>query len=274
MLHLIRINPLAMIGLIIVLAIIFTGILANFIAPYDPLTLDVKNKLQPPSWEHLFGTDGLGRDNFSRVVYGARISIYLIVVVITMRYIIAITLGVIAGFFRGIIDEVLMRITDIFLAFPSILLAMVIAAAMKPGLTTVIIALAVTGWPWAARLVRSQALYVREQNYIEAARSLGAGNLRIIIFHIVPNCLGPILVQASLSIGWVVLTAASLGFIGVGVTPPTPEWGLLVAEGQQVFALFPWISLFPGIAIFLTVVGANLLGDGLRDALDPRLRRR
>lgn len=274
MLHLFLKNPLAMMGLIIMLILVVTGILADFIAPYDPLAINVKNKLQSPSWEHLFGTDQLGRDNFSRVVYGARISVYLIAVVITLRYTIAILVGVIAGFYRGIIDEVLMRITDIFLAFPSILLAMIIAVAMKPGLTTAIIALAVTGWPWAARLVRSQTLYLREQDYIEAARALGAGNLRIIIFHIVPNCIGPILVQASVSIGWVVLTAASLGFIGAGITPPTPEWGLTVAEGQTVFPLAPWVSLFPGFAIFLTVVGANLLGDGLRDVMDPRLRRR
>jgi len=274
MLHLFRKNSLAMTGLIFLMVIIVIGISADFISIYDPAKINMADATQPPSWKHLFGTDWLGRDIFSRMVYGARISIYLIAVIITARYAISISIGVLAGYFRGAIDEVLMRITDIFLAFPSIILAMALAVAMGPGLTSVIVAITVTGWPWAARLVRSQVIAVRDQDYIEAARSLGAGNLRIILYHIIPNSLGPILVQATVSVGWIVLTAASMGFLGVGATPPTPEWGLMVANGRIYFFTAPWISLFPGLAILLTVVGANLLGDGLRDVMDPRLRRR
>ena len=212
--------------------------------------------------------------HLSRLIYGARTSVYLIVVIIIIRYTIAILIGVLAGYFRGAADEILMRVTDIFLAFPSIILAMAIAAAMGPGLNTVIIAISVTGLGWAARLIRSQVLSVREQPYIEAAKALGAGNLRIILFHILPNCMGPLIVQATVSVGWIVLIAAALSFIGAGAPPPTLEWGLMVAEGRAYFMSAPWVSLFPGIAIFITVVGANLLGDGLRDVMDPRLRRR
>jgi peptide/nickel transport system permease protein len=274
MLHLFRKNPLTMTGLIFLMIIIITGISADFIAPYSPTKINMADALQPPSWKHIFGTDWFGRDIYSRMVYGARITIYLIAVIITVRYAISISVGVLAGYFRGVIDEILMRITDIFLAFPSIIMAMALAFVLGPGLTSVIVAITVTGWPWAARLVRSQVIAIREEGYIEATRSLGAGNLRIILFHILPNSIGPIIVQATVSVGWIVLTAASMGFLGVGAVPPTPEWGLMVSQGRTYFLTAPWISLIPGLAILLTVVGANLLGDGLRDVMDPRLRRR
>lgn len=267
-------SPLAVAGLLVILGIVVVSILAEFIAPYPAIYVDLENRMLPPSWDHLFGTDDMGRDIFSRVVHGCRITLQVGVIVILVAYSVAIPLGTIAGYKGGLTSDVIMRFTDMFLAFPSIILAMAFASALGPGIMNAMLALALTWWPWATRITRSQALSIRESYYVEAANALGASDLYIIIHHVIPNCMGPIVVQATVDFGWTVLVAASLGFLGLGAQPPSPDWGLMVSIGRIYFLTRPWLSIFPGLAIFFTVLSANLLGDGLRDVLDPRLRRR
>lgn len=267
-------SPLAVAGLIMILAIVITAIFAEFIAPYPPIYVDVESRFLPPSMDHIFGTDDVGRDIFSRVVYGSRITLMCGSVVILIAYSVAILLGTTAGYKGGLIDEGIMRLTDMFLAFPSILLALAFTAALGPGITNVMLALSLTWWPWATRIARSQTLTIRESYYVQAAKSLGGSEPHIILHHIIPNCMGPLVVQATLDFGWTVLVAASLGFLGLGAQPPQPDWGLMVSIGRMYFLGAPWVSLFPALAIFVAVLGVNLLGDGLRDVLDPRMRRR
>ncbi len=265
-------NPLSVAGLLIISLLIVLAIIAPAIAPYDPLKTDTISRLQPPSQAHLFGTDQLGRDIFSRVLYGSRISLRIAILVAAVALSIGAPMGIVSGYFRGRTDDFLMRLTDMFQSFPSLILAMAIAAALKPTLENVVLAIALASWPAYARLARSVTLSLREENYIEAARAIGAGNPRVLFRHILPGVISPVTIQVSLDMGGILLTAAGLGFIGFGAQPPTPEWGLMISEGRNYIPGQWWVSTFPGLAISLVVLGFNLLGDGIRDALDPRLR--
>jgi len=249
------------------------AIFAPLIAPYSPIEQDLSKRLIGPGSQHFFGTDHLGRDIFSRVIHGSRTALWIIFLVSVISTAIGTIVGVVSGFFGGVIDEILMRITDMFLAFPSLVLAMFIAAMLGPNLTNAIIAISLVGWTVYARLVRAEAIKIKSMPYIEAIRSVGASRLRIIVLHVLPMCVSPILVQMTLRMGTIILTAASLGFLGLGAQPPAPEWGVLVSDGRGYLMNQWWISTFPGIAIAFVVLGFNLLGDGVRDMLDPRLRR-
>ncbi len=273
-LYLIRKSPLTLLGVILFTLFILTAIFAPLIAPYDPYKANLKEAFQPPSWRHPFGTDEMGRDIFSRVVWGARISLRVGITVVSIALCIGTILGGIAGYFGGLIDEVIMRVTDLVLAFPSMVLALALAAALGPGLNNAMLAISVTWWPWYARLVRGQVLSLREAGFVEAARCIGASSARILFRHILPNSFGPVIVNASLDFGWTILTAAALGFLGIGAQPPKPEWGLMINTGRVYFLEKPWIATFPGLAIFLVVLASNLIGDGLGEILNPRLRRR
>ncbi len=267
----IRHHPLALAGMIITIVLIATAVFAPYIAPYDPYDIVQEDRLEPPSFRHPFGTDDNGRDIFSRVIWGSRLSLAAVGVVLIVACSIGIFVGSIAGYLGGKVDEILMRVTDMFLAFPAMILAMVIASALGPSLLNAMIAIAVVWWPWYARLLRGQILYLKNQEYVEAARALGASNRRILLKYILPNCTAPIIVQATLDSGYAILTTASLSFIGVGALAPTPEWGSMISIGRSFILAQWWFPTFPGLAIFLAVAGFNLLGDGLRDILDPRL---
>ncbi len=266
-------SPLTMLGTVIVISLIFMAIFAPWFAPHDPLEQDVYNRLAPPSSEHLLGTDQLGRDILSRILYGSRISLVIAIIVVAIACSTGLILGLLSGYFGGVLDEIIMRVTDIFLAFPRLVLAMAFAAALGPSLLNTMIAIAVTSWPVYARLARASTMQIRNEFYIEAARSIGASDLRIMFRHVLPMILAPIVVQATLDMGGVILTAAGLGFIGLGAQPPTPEWGVMVSEGRYYLSSQWWVSTFPGLAILITVLGFNLLGDGLRDIFDVRMRR-
>ncbi len=266
-------SPLAMIGTVLVILFLFVALFAPMLAPYDPIKQDLNNILQPPSKEHPFGTDTLGRDILSRIIYGARISLIVGVLVVTISSIIGIVAGLISGFFGGYIDLIIMRITDLFLSFPALILAMAIAGALGPSLTNTMIAISLVWWPPYARLIRGQVLTVKHKEFVEAATALGQSNLRIMFTHVLPNSLTPAIIQATMDLGAVILTAAGLSFIGFGAQPPTPEWGSMISLGRNYFLKQWWLATFPGLAILITVVGFNLLGDGIRDLLDPRIRR-
>lgn len=266
-------TKLAMIGTFIVIGFILMAIFAPLLAPYDPIKTNLPERLKAPSRQHLFGTDQFGRDIFSRVIYGARIEVWIIFLVTVISGTIGIAVGITAGYFGGVIDEILMRITDIFLAFPRLILAMALSAMLGRGLTNAILAISLVEWTVIARLARAEAMKVKSQSYVEAIRAVGAGNLRILLFHILPMCLSPVLVQLTLRMGTIILTAAGLGFLGLGAQPPTPEWGAIVSDGRSYLVQQWWISTFPGLFIAVVVLGFNLLGDGIRDILDPRLRR-
>lgn len=268
-----RKSRLTMVGTIIVLAFLMVAIVAPYVAPYDPIEQNLKEKLLPPSREHLFGTDQFGRDIFSRVLYGSRIALWIILLVSLISGGVGTMIGVFSGYFGGIVDEILMRITDMFLAFPGLVLAMAFAAAMGPSLTNTIIAISLVYWTRYARLARAEAMRVKSMEYIEAEKAIGASHLRIIFLHVLPMCISPVLVQLTLRMGTIILTAAGLGFLGLGAQPPTPEWGAMVSDGRNYLVDQWWISTFPGLAIAIVVLGFNLLGDGIRDMLDPRLRR-
>ena len=265
-------NPLSLAGLIIIVVLVVLAILAPSIAPYDPFATDPINKLEPPSLTHLMGTDGLGRDIFTRVLYGTRISLWIAVLILLLAGVLGTTVGILAGYLGGFWDNILMRVTDIFMAFPRLILAMAIAAALGPSLTNVVIAISFSAWTVFARLARSRAIAVREEDYVEAARAVGASNFRIILRHILPMAVSPVIIQGTISMGGIILTAAGLGFLGFGAQPPTPEWGVMVSDGRNFMPHGWWVSTFPGLAIMVTVLGFNLLGDGIRDILDPRMR--
>lgn len=271
--YVLRRSPLAVAGALIVAAFLFLAVFGSRIAPYNPVEVNIAERFQPPSAAHPFGTDKMGWDVLSRLLAGAQHSIRAGAVVLAISVPLGVLLGAIAGLFGGWIDEVIMRFTDIFLAFPSLILAMAFSAALGPSLFNAMIALSIVWWPIYARLVRGQALSVRETSFVEAARSRGASNWHIVFRHILPNCLSPILVTLTLDMGWIITAAASLSFLGFGAQLPTPEWGRMVSDGRIYMLQAPWVSLFPGLGIVLTVLGFNLLGDGIRDALDPKLRR-
>ena len=267
-------NPVSMIGLVLAIGLFGIAVAAPVIAPYDPVSLAPKNRLLPPSSTNWFGTDDGGRDIFSRVVFGARYSLLAAVVVLSLAVTFGTAVGLIAGFAGGKIDEALMRLTDMFLAFPALVLAMGISAALGASLANSMIAIAVVWWPWYARLVRGQTLRLRQEQFVDAARASGASDAHMIVRHILPNCWTPIIVQVTLDVGYAILTTASLSFIGLGAQPPTPEWGAMVATGKDYILDQWWMSTFPGLAIFLAVMAFNLVGDGLQEALSPMLRRR
>ncbi|MDQ7829124.1 MAG: ABC transporter permease [Armatimonadota bacterium] len=265
-------NPLSLAGLGLIAALVLTALLAPVLAPSDPLRTEMTARLQPPSRAHPFGTDQLGRDVLSRVLHGARITLRIAILTAVVATAIGLPVGVLSGYFRGRTDDLLMRLTDMFMAFPRLILAMAIAAALRPSLENVILAISLAGWPIYARLARSMALAIREEVYIEAARALGASAWRILTRHVLPGVVSPVIIQVSLDMGGIILTAAGLGFIGFGAQPPTPEWGLMISEGRNYVPGQWWLATFPGLAISLVVLGFNLLGDGIRDVLDPRLR--
>ena len=269
----IRKDWLALFGLIVILMVLICAVLGPWLAPEPGPgsgVINVDERMQAPSREHLFGTDWLGRDVLSRVILGARIAVQVSLLVVGLAILVGVPLGAIAGYRRGRVDGLIMRITDLFLAFPPLLLAMAIVAALGPGIQNATLALVISWWPWYARLARGLAVSLREWPFVDAARAMGIRESRIIIRHIVPNSLGPIVVQATIDIGTVILAAGSLAFIGLGARPPAPDWGLMVAEGRQFILDEWWISTFPGLAIFFTVLAFNLVGDLLLRLLDPR----
>jgi peptide/nickel transport system permease protein len=269
-----RANPVSLIGLVLAVGLFGIAVAAPAIAPYDPVSLAPKNRLLPPSSTNWFGTDDGGRDIFSRVVFGARYSLLAAAVVLSLAVTFGTAVGLIAGFAGGKIDEALMRLTDMFLAFPALVLAMGISAALGASLANSMIAIAVVWWPWYARLVRGQTLRLRHEQFVDAARASGASDAQMIVRHILPNCWTPIIVQVTLDVGYAILTTASLSFIGLGAQPPTPEWGAMVATGKDYILDQWWMSTFPGLAFFLAVMAFNLVGDGLQEALSPMLQRR
>lgn len=269
-----RANPATLAGVTLVLALVLIAVAAPVLAPYDPVALNPQDRLLAPSSAHWFGTDEGGRDIFSRIVFGARYSLLAAVVVLSLSVTIGTSIGLVAGFAGGKVDEALMRLTDMFLAFPALVLAMGISAALGASLLNSMIAIAVVWWPWYARLVRGQTLRLRQEQFVEAARASGAADVRLITRHILPNCWTPIIVQMTLDVGYAILTTASLSFIGLGAQPPTPEWGAMVATGKDYILDQWWLATFPGLAIFLAVMAFNLLGDGLQEALSPVLRQR
>lgn len=272
--HLMTRNPLFVVGLVICAVVVICAVFAPWLSPYEPNTINFADKLVPPGMAHPFGTDDLGRDILSRVIHGARTSLIIGVTVLTFALLIGIPIGLLAGYYGGRLDTLLMRTTDVFLAFPPLLLPIAITAALGAGLFNAMLALAVSWFPWYARIVRGAVLTVRGERYIDAARAMGAKDLWIMSRHALPNSTTPVFVQASMDFGYTILAAASLSFIGIGARPPTIEWGLMVALSRTKFLDFWWIAAFPGAAIFLTVLAVNLIGDGLRDVLDPRYRGR
>ena len=263
----------AVFGLLVILLFALLAVFAPALAPFDPLAQDIPNGLAPPSPDHWMGTDKLGRDIFSRMLYGARISLGAGVGVVIMAGLVGISVGIIAGYRGGWPDEALMRVTDIFFAFPSLILAMAIAGALGPSLQNALIAVAVVTWPVYARLIRGQVLVLRDREFVLAARAVGASHSLILRRHLFPNTLSPLLVQASFEMGTVILAVAGLSFIGFGAQPPTPEWGVMISEGRNYITTHWWLTFFPAMAMLFAVAGFNLVGDGLRDVLDPRLRR-
>jgi peptide/nickel transport system permease protein len=267
-----RESPLNVVALGIIGIFLFLCIFGPTIAPHNPTQPDMQVRLSPPSMDHPLGTDQLGRDVMSRIMAGARISLGIATLILAIAIPVGTLVGVIAGFIGGIVDEILMRITDIFLAFPALILAMAIAAALGPSLRNTVIALTLVYWPWYARLIRGQVLQIKERDYVEAARSVGVGSPRLISKHILPNAVAPIIIQATIDIGFAILATAGLSFIGLGAQPPTPEWGAMISDARTFFREAWWYFTFPGLAITFTVIGFNLLGDGLRDYFDPRTR--
>lgn len=266
-------SPLAVIGFLIVVLFFVVAIFAPFIAPFGPTQMDWNNALKAPSITHLFGTDDNGGDVFSRIVWGSQISLRIGFIVVIIAVVLGSLVGGISGYYGGKIDELMMRITDIFLSFPSLVLAMVICAAMGRSIDNVMIAMTIVWWPGYARLIRGQALSIREYKYIEAAKAIGGSDSHIIFRHLLPNCISPIIVQATMDLGNVILTAAGLSFIGFGAQPGAAEWGRMISDGAEYMMNYPWIVTFTGFAILIVCLGFNLFGDGLRDIMDPKMRR-
>lgn len=265
-------NKLLLAGVVLIICFVALAVLAPFITPYDPNYVEVENRLMTPGEHHLMGTDGFGRDILSRVVYGARFSLTLAVTVMAANLILGLLIGAIAGYFGGLIDEVIMRIVDILLAFPNIIFALCIIGVLGPSIPNLVIALVALGWVGYARISRGLVLSIKEQVFISAARALGGSSMYIITRHVIPNAFPPLVVLASLHVGHTILSIASLSFLGLGVQAPTPEWGAMLSEGKQFIFTYPHVMLFPGLAITISVFAFNLFGDGLRDMLDPRIK--
>jgi len=263
-------NRLAMAGAIVVIVLLLLSLLAPWIAPHNPTEINAWHVLSPPSGSHWFGTDELGRDVFSRVLYGARISLKVGFVAIGIAVVVGSAVGLIAGFYGGWIDSLLMRGVDIMLCFPAFFLILAIITFLEPSIWYIMAVIGLTGWMGVARLVRAEVLAIREMDYIMAARCIGCSDLRIILRHILPNALSPVLVAATLGVAGAILTESALSFLGIGVQPPTPSWGNILTSGKDYIEFAWWLSLFPGLAILITVLAYNLLGEGIRDSLDPR----
>ena len=264
-------------SVLVVFAVVIMALLAPIIAPYPQQALGEPNpaeRLQPPSWKHIMGTDHMGRDIFSRIIYGSRTSLIVGISVTFLAALIGLPVGIVAGYYGGFVDAILMRVTDIFLAFPPLLLALLISSTMGKGFGNAIIALVISWWPWYARLARSQAVSTKNLAFVEAARSSGVSNVMIMLRHIFPSSIPPVVVQGTMDMGTAILEAAALSFLGLGIQPPAPDWGLMVSEGKNYFLNYWWIPTFPGLFIFLLVMSFNLLGDLVRESVDPRLRRR
>lgn len=267
-----------LVGGLIFVALVVTGMLAPVLAPHDPQAQALEQRLRPPAWqqrgsgENLLGADNLGRDILSRIIYGSRISLLVSLVTVTVAALIGCLLGALAGYFGGAVDEIISEVVEVFLAFPFLLLAIALMAFLGAGVGNIIVALVLSRWVQYCRVVRGEVLSLRERDFVTAARALGGGDLYIIVRHILPNTLGSVTVVATFAMAIVIITEASLSFLGLGVPPTIPTWGSMLAEGRSYIYRAPWLSIFPGLAIFVTVLGINLLGDGLRDVLDPKLR--
>jgi len=267
-------NKSAMLGLAIFTLIIVVAIFAGTLFDYGEVVIkmDIGNRLQPPGEGHPLGTDAYGRDVLARIVYGTRISLMLGLITVTVALSAGSIIGALSGFYGGWLDNILMRIMDVFLSIPSLLLAIAVVASLGPGIVNTMIAVAISNIPGYSRIIRSTIMSIRDKEFVEAARAVGTSDLRIIARHILPNSIGPVIVQATLGVGNVIITAASLSFLGLGIQPPMPEWGAMLSEGKEYIRYLPHLVFFPGLSIMITVLSLNLLGDGLRDALDPRLK--
>ena len=263
-------NRLAMLGLALVLLLVLVAVLAPWIAPYPPTIGELSERLQPPSAQHWFGTDDQGRAILSRLIHGSRVTLYVVLLVAVLAAPVGLLVGTAAGYAGGWVDAVLMRITDIFLAFPRLILALAFVAALGPGIENAVIAIAITSWPPYARIARAETLTIRQADYINAVKLLGAGPARIVLRHVMPMCLPSVIVRVTLDMAGIILTAAGLGFLGLGAQPPMPEWGAMIAAGRAYVLDQWWVAAAPGAAIFVVSLAFNLLGDGLRDALDPK----
>lgn len=272
MLRRLRRSKFALIGGSVVLLVIIAAVFAPIVAPYDPKQQEIVSLLQGPSRDHWLGTDELGRDTLSRVIYGAQVSLMVGIIAVSISLVIGAALGLIAGYGRGIVDTIIMQFMDGLLAFPALVLALAITAMLGPSLNNAMIAIGVTGIPAFARLVRGQVLALRDLEYVQAARSIGANHSRIMLRHILPNTMAPIIVQTSIAIPAAILAEAGLSFLGLGIQPPTPSWGAMLNTARGYIQMSPWLAIVPGVAIFVTVLAFNFLGDALRDTLDPRLR--
>ena len=271
--HRMKKNKLAMVGLCIIIALSIAAVFADFIAPYRFSETDLSSQFAPPSLQHPFGQDEFGRDILSRVIYGARISLKVGFISVGIALVIGAFIGAVTGYFGGKVDTILMRFIDVLQAIPNILLAIAIVASLGPGLGNLMIAVGISAIPGYARIVRSAVMSIVDMEFIEAARAGGSSDFRIIFKHIIPNCMAPIIVQATLGVAYAILNAAGLSFIGLGLEPPTPEWGAMLSGGRAYIRSYSHLTLFPGLAIVITIFALNVLGDGLRDALDPKLKR-
>lgn len=265
-------DPKLLVGTIIIILVSLMAIFAPLIAPYSPTKGNLVECYQSPSLKHPLGTDSMGRDLFSRIVFGARVSLAIGLIIQFLSSILGITLGTVGGYFGRFIDDIIVNLNNLMLAFPRILFALAIMATLGPGLINVFIALGVVSWTTTCRIARSSALSVKEEEYVEAARAVGNSNVRIIVRHVLPNTLGPLIVIATLGVAYAIIAEATLSFLGLGVQPPTPSWGAMLSSGRKFIYYAPWISTFPGLAIVTTILGLNFLGDGLRDILDPHSR--
>lgn len=267
-------NPLAMLGIIIITALVLVALFAPLIAPESPVGQNLSNRLQPPGGEHWMGTDELGRDIFSRVVYGSRITLLIVALVAVISAPLGLLIGAVSGFFGGWVDKVLMGITDVFLSMPKLILALAFVAALGPGIENAIIAIAITAWPVYARIARAETLTFRQSEFIAATQMLGASNARVIVYHVLPLCTSSMIVRVTLDMAGIILIAAGLGFLGLGAQPPLPEWGAMISRGRTFILDQWWVATMPGIAIIIVSLGFCFLGDGLRDVLDPRQKER
>ncbi|MBL0225699.1 MAG: ABC transporter permease [Geobacteraceae bacterium] len=266
-------NHLAMSGACVVAALFVISLLAQVIAPWEPNAINAWSVLSPPSWQHWFGTDELGRDVLSRIIFGAQISLKVGFVAVGIAVSIGTVVGLVSGYYSGLVDATLMRFVDIMLCFPAFFLILAVITVREPSIWNIMIVIGLTGWMGVARLVRAETLSIREMDYILAARCIGCSDARIIFRHILPNAISPVLVSASLGVAGAILTESALSFLGIGVLPPTPSWGNILTSGKDYIEFAWWLSLFPGLSILITVLAYNLLGEGIRDALDPRVKR-
>ncbi|MFO1139578.1 MAG: nickel transporter permease [Paracoccus sp. (in: a-proteobacteria)] len=265
-----RTNRLAVFGLVILIGLVCMAVFAPWLSPQDPFAQNLADRLKPPSAAHWLGTDALGRDILSRLIHGSRITLFIVGTVALIAPVIGLFVGTVAGFAGGWVDQVLMRLTDIFLAFPKLILALAFVAALGPGIGNAVLALAITSWPPYARLARAETLTIRNADYIAAARLQGAGPFRLLIGHVWPLCISSMIVRVALDMAGIILSAAGLGFLGLGAQPPMPEWGAMISDGRTYILDFWWVAAMPGMAIFIVSLAFNLLGDGLRDVLDPK----